>query len=363
MKTKTRDLRYCGVNAKKVRNAAPTLNEQNMAHLMEFITDRYKIYVRKDIKGRLAPWTQNPVLSVYKFTNVFREDDRVTRALIKLVSNNPELTYEDKVANTFLFRCWNNPDTFIDFGGPWSAADIYNGLALKEKVRPMYHGLREANPDRKWWSNAYNQGGTKYAWKFPDGEGWSRAKTEAEGAQYPDYEKDIPLRTFHIGPWLKEKDTFNRLNKAKEQKEAFDLISEIRGFARFLSYQVFVDLTYIEEFPFSENEFTIAGPGCRRGLDLVFDDYDGMTHEEALFFLRDNIDEYFRVLQAGDYTDLEWRPEDLFRTREPWDRHLNVMSLENCFCELSKYIRTVNGTGRPRNKYKPANPIHNLEVK
>jgi hypothetical protein len=29
------------------------------------------------------------------------------------------------------------------------------------------------------------------------------------------------------------------------------------------------------------------------------------------------------------------------------------MSLENCFCELSKYIRAITGTGRPRKKYVP----------
>lgn len=352
MKTKARDIPYCGVNEERIKKANPVLNEENMGHLLDFITERYLIHVRKDIKGKLAPWTQNPVLNLYKFTNVFREDDRVTRALIELVSHNSELSYEEKVVNTFLFRCWNNPDTFIDFGGPWTASAIYAGLKLKERVRPVYHKLLEAEPERKWWSNAYNQGGTKYAWKFPDGDGFSRARTEALGTQYSDYEADIPLRTFHIGPWLLEKDTFYRLSKAKDQKEAFSIITEIRGFAKFLAYQVFVDLTYIEDFPFSENEFTVAGPGCCRGLDLVFDDYDGMSHEDALFFLRDNINEYFYALEAGDYTGPAWNPEQLFKYRDPGDRCLNVMCLENCFCELSKYIRTVNGTGRPRNKYK-----------
>ena len=28
------------------------------------------------------------------------------------------------------------------------------------------------------------------------------------------------------------------------------------------------------------------------------------------------------------------------------------MVIENCMCELSKYVKAVNGTGRPRNKYK-----------
>ena len=231
---------------------------------------------------------------------------------------------------------------------------------LKEAVRPVCHELLQQNPDRKWWSSAYNQGGTKYAWKFPDGEGFSRAPSEEMGKTFQDYEPDIPLRVFHIGPWLKERKVFHRLMRAKDQKEAYYIIREIRGFASFLAYQVFVDLTYIEEFPFSENEFTVAGPGCKRGLDLVFTDYNGMTHEEALFWLRDNLDEYFTALEAGDYArGKPWNPEKLFKRRAPEDRRLTVMSLENCFCELSKYVKAVNGTGRPRNRYKPTTePYH-----
>lgn len=360
MKNKERDINYCGVDHKKIRKAEPYLNEENTAHLRDFIVDRYMTHVRKDILHKERPWTDNPVLQQYKFTNVFREDDRVSRALIELVSTNPGLTLEEKVLNTFLLRSWNNPDTFTDFGGPWTAEEIYQGLKLKEAVRPVYHELLQQNPDRKWWSSAYNQGGTKYAWKFPDGEGFSRAPSEEMGKTFQDYEPDIPLRVFHIGPWLKERKVFHRLMQAKDQKEAYDIIREIRGFASFLAYQVFVDLTYIEKFPFSENEFTVAGPGCKRGLDLVFTDYNGMTHEEALFWLRDNLDEYFTALEAGDYArGKPWNPEKLFKRRGPEDRRLTVMSLENCFCELSKYVKAVNGTGRPRNRYKPTTePYH-----
>lgn len=353
MRNKEQDTYYCGVRRNAIRKANPILNEENTAHLMDFIIERFRIHVRKDIMGKPQPWTKDPVLSKYKFTNVFREDDRVSRAVIDLVSTNEDLTLEEKVLNTFLIRSWNNPDTFTDFGGPWSAKEIYNGLKLKEKVRPRYHRLLRQDPDRKWWSSAYNQGGTKYAWKFPDGEGFSRAPSEEQGRKYQDYEPDIPLRVFHIGPWLKERNVFQRLMKARDQEAAYNIIREIRGFAAFLAYQVFVDLTYIEDFPFSENEFVVAGPGCKRGLDLVFTDYDGLTHEEALFWLRNNVDDYFYAIEAGDYGKHIWRPEKLFASRPEDDRRLNIMALENCFCELSKYIKAVNGTGRPRNNYHP----------
>lgn len=347
MRTKERDIPYCGVRYKVIKKANPVLNEQNTAHLMQFIIDRYGIYYAKDVLKLPAPWTKNPILSTYKFTNIFRENDRVSKALIKNVSKNKGLSLEDKVANTFLFRSWNNPYTFTDFGGPWSAEDIYNGLKLKETVRPLYKAIIDVDPDRKWFSVAYNQGSTKSMWKYPDG------KTHANNDKGA--ESDIPLRIFHIGPWLKKNNVYERVINAQSQKEVYDIIQELPSFAYFLSYQVFVDLTYIKDFPFSENEFTIAGPGCKRGLSYVFEDTDGMTPEECLFWLRDNMNEMFNGLSYGDCLPegYEWNPEQLFKDRAVYDRYINVMSLENCFCELSKYMRTYNKTGRPKVKYKP----------
>jgi hypothetical protein len=350
MQTKPRDVKYCNVDKTRIKRANPVLDEENMGHLMNFIVERYRIHVRKDILHRERPWTEDPVLDTYKFTNVFREDDRVSQALIHMVSHNPDLSYKEKVLNTFFFRAWNNPHTFKDLGGPWTVEEIYSG-SLRNDVRPRYRRLLKEDPERKWWSSAYNQGAIKSAWKFPLGTGAKTTSAEAEGR--PDYEPDIPLRVFNIGPVLKTLNTFNRMNMAESQEEVFRIISEIPGFANFMAYQVFVDLTYIEDFPFSENEFVVAGPGCKKGLDLVFDYKDGMTYEECLFWLRDNIDELFKGLEAGDYAKYTWRPEKLFKHRAEYDRCLNVMALENCFCELSKYVRTVNGTGRPRCKYVP----------
>ena len=347
MKTKKRDKRYCGVEQSRIESTVPEYDIESLNLLMRFIKGRYLIHIRKDIKGLSAPWVKDKVLQNYRFTNVRREDDKVTRALIDLVSTNDELDLEEKVLNTFLFRSWNNPDTFVLFYGPWSKSSIYAPARLKEQSRIIYYNTIKNEPERRFWSAAYNQGGTKHAWKFPDGDGYQRAYSEEKAKKYPDWEKDIPLRVFHIGPWLKQKNTFQKLMSSNDQKEAFDTIKEIRGFADFLAYQVFVDLTYIEEFPFSENEFTIAGPGCKKGLDRLFVDKKGLTYEECLFWLRDN----WETIQQDVKDKYRVDPEKLFRRLPEYDRCMNVMSLENCFCEFSKYIRTVKGEGRPKQRY------------
>lgn len=337
MRTKPRDKLYCDVNQQKIWKVKPSLNYNNIRYFYDFVTERYKIHVRKDFLKQKAPWTNDGVLQQYKFCNVRREHDRQSQYLIKNISTNPCLSLEDKIVNSFYFRAWNNWDTMKDLGGPWAAKDLYSSQ-MKQQIRPIYQKLAAEDPDRKWWSSAYNQGGTKQAWRYPN-------SNEKINKEY-----DIPLRVFHIGPWLKEHNTVKKLLNANDQKAAFEAIKEIQGFADFLAYQVFVDLTYIKEFPFSENEFVIAGPGCKKGLDYLFDDYDGMSPEEALFWLRDNVNYIFSNIMApnGQY----WDPKEIFIDLHIYDRCLNIMSLENCMCELSKYIRTIEGTGRPRVKYK-----------
>lgn len=337
MRTKPRDKLYCGVNQQRIRKVKPSLNYNNIRYFYDFVTERYKIHVRKDFLKQKAPWTNDGVLQQYKFCNVRREHDRQSQYLIKNISTNPCLSLEDKIVNSFYFRAWNNWDTMKDLGGPWAAKNLYSSQ-MKEQIRPIYQKLATEGSDRKWWSSAYNQGGTKQAWRYPN----SNKKINKE--------YDIPLRVFHIGPWLKEHNTVEKLLNASDQKAAFEAIKEIQGFADFLAYQVFVDLTYIKEFPFSENEFVVAGPGCKKGLDYLFDDYDGMSPEEALFWLRDNVDSLFS--QVAEDNKRSWDPEALFSDLPEYDRCLNIMSLENCMCELSKYIRTIEGTGRPRVKYK-----------
>lgn len=360
MKNKKADKEYCGVRKEVILTAEPTLDWDAVHHFKTFVIDRYKVHKRKDIKKLPAPWTDNPIIQEFKFTNVRREHDRQTRYLLDNITHNLTLTLEDKIVNTFLFRSWNNWATLKSFGFPYPAQALYNP-ELKEKVRPLYKSLTEENPDRLWYNNAYNQGGTKHAWKFPAGDGYQRAYKESEAKKYPDWEADIPLRPFHVGVWLGEQGIVEKLLNAKDQQEAFDIIKSVRGFADFLAYQVFVDLTYIKEFPFSENEFTIAGPGCKKGLDYIFIDRDGMTYEECLFWLRDKIndeeynlfmnDKLFNYEETKGYPHRKYFPTLLFNDLPEYDRCMNVMSLENCMCELSKYIRTVRGEGRPRNKY------------
>ena len=331
-----------------VKAAEPTLDWENVYHFKVFVIDRYRVHKRKDIQGLPAPWTKNPILQEFKFTNVRREHDKQTRYLLEHVTNNPELTLEDKIANSFIFRAWNNLETFRDFGFPYPVKKLYSPK-LKEKVRPLFHSLQNQQKDRLWFTNAFHLSGPKDMWGFVSAD-----------PSCMEREPEVPLRPFNIGVYLKELDIVNRLLNAKDQLEAFEIIKSLRGFADFLAYQIFVDLTYIKEFPFSENEFTVAGPGCKKGLNYIFIDKAGMSYEECLFWLRDNInygcqlfykDELYEVEELKGYPHREYNPEKLFSDLPKDERCMNVMSIENCMCELGKYLPILHGKRKKIRRY------------
>ena len=381
MKTKERDVLYCGVDEEKIKNSNPKLNKEVLGYHHLYLTERHEIYKKKELQKLPAPWTEDEVLKNYRFTNIRRELDRESKWLVKKVSTNNELSLEDKFYNTLLFRAYNNSTTMEILGFP--RKDIKN-IDL-ESFRQIIENFSNENPKYVWYSSAFNQGGLKYAYAFPyvtadkpylnqpklrtpvifkDGSKGTLEYREArdlestgEVIEIVGLEKNIPMRMLHMVKYHANDDLFGRVMSANNQQEVYDTLRSVHGLANFLSYQIFVDLTYIEEFPFSENEFVISGPGCSRGIEMLFDDKDGMTDDECMFWLRDNIK------KVWEENDLRYYPEELFDHLPEYDRVYNVMMLENSFCELSKLTKAKQESGRPRNTYKSRESILSNQIK
>lgn len=326
MRNKPADIPYCGVRKKVIKRANPVLSEKNLLRLYNFITRRYKVHYRKDVLGEAPPWTKDSVIADFRFTNVRREHDKETKWVIEHITSNPALSYEDKLLNVFLFRVYNRHETAELIGMPIAFSKWIRWDA--EPYRELFEEALEENPKRLFFTAAFKTSGVKGCFKRTTGE------------------PCVHMAVLKFMEILNKSDFVNFINRCKSPVEIMEVLTRIKGIGEFLAYQIFVDMAYIPEFPFSENEFTVAGPGCKRGLNCLFEDKDGMTHEECLFWLRDNIDDLF-INKLGK----PWNPDKLFKDLPAYDRKMNVMSLENCFCELSKYIRAKEGTGHPRQKY------------
>ena len=305
MKNKPRDKFYCGVRKEIIKMRIPKLNRKNFELLKYWISERYKIHLKKDIQKLSPPWTKDEILQKYRFTNVRREHDKETKWLIKNICLNQKLTYENKILNTILFRLFNKSSTVEEIG-------------LINFDREF--SFKKMNKNKIYFSNAFFTSGPK----------------TTANKLFPN-EKNMTNKIIKLVYYHKKLTIADRIKSSENQKQVFDNLLSMPGIGKFLAYQIFVDLTYMEEFLFSENEFTAAGPGCIKGLKLIFDDFDKMNYEEALFWLRDN-QNLFNF-------------NNLFQDLEEYDKKINVMSLENCMCEISKYIRACNGKGRLRAKY------------
>lgn len=329
MNYKSNDIPYLGCRADKIKSAQPVLNVENFRHLYTWVTDRYAVHIKKDVKKLPAPWTDNPVIQEFRFTNVRREHDKETKWVIENICK-ADMSEANLWMNLILFRMINKSETCKHFM-PLDFDHI--------NWNSIYQYVLNAPADYVMFTNAFKTSGVKGA----------AAKSLGHVSAFKDKEYGVPPLISVIEYCKKlydEESLIVALGNSVTAQDFFTSLQTVPGIGYFLAYQIFVDYTYCEDSPWSENEFVVAGPGARRGLDLVFENRDGMTYEESLFWLRDNWQ------NICDWLGLYWNPDQIFSDLEPSDRYMNVMSLQNCHCEISKYIRAVNGTGRPRNKYR-----------
>ena len=319
----SQDTPYCGVNPYIIQVAKPILDETNFEMLFKFIVERYKIHLKKDVWNQEPPWTNDKILRDYRFTNVRREHDKETKWVINNIVFNKALSYRDKILNIIAFRLFNKHETFEIFGALNFDKDFD-----PEAYRRLFKEKSKKCPGYVFFTNAFFTSGMK------------RCIDKGISEEY------VPVRVLKFVKKLADSKIFTRIRNSKNQKEVFEVLTSYEGLGSFIAYQMFIDFTYIPEFPFTEDEFTVVGPGCKKGLNYVFKSLGGMTYEEALFWLRDNIEtEFFK-------RDFDWNPDALYQDIPDNSRYLSLMSLENCHCELAKYIAVLNRTGRPRNLYK-----------
>lgn len=326
MKNKIKDIEYCNVDKDKIFHANPKFNYDSIKLLRYYIVERYSIYYKKDILNLPSPWTCNNVFRNYKFTNIRREYDRTSRWLIENISRNNKISYEDKIYQTLIFRLFNRIETAEIIG--LGDNEFFNG----DYVSRCRDIISKVPDGYRFYTNAYKTGGTN----------------SGIFSSYPDDNRYMSVILMIDD--LRNRNYANILSNKENQLEVYLELNRLKGIGRFIAYQLYVDLTYIEEFPFSENEFVVAGPGCFYGSELLLIDrydFDGLNPDEMVFYLRDNLDELFiwagcESLSRDEFPGL---PED-----EPI---INVMSMENILCEYQKFYRATYGISRPRNKYHP----------
>ena len=291
-----------------------------MTLFWNYIAERHRIYKKKET-GESWPWTEDRILQEYKFTNVFRDLDTGTKYLIEKILLNLK-SLEAVIFNCIIYRIYNKIETMEAIG--IQEAERFDVKKFKSK-------LRIQKKKKKIFTNAF----IVPAYNF------IKATTDKIGKTaiiINDLSKNINVIS-------------NDIEKKRDSQYTVSRIKQIEGIGTFLSYQIAVDIGYWDKEIFNESEFTVAGPGARRGINRIFESRGDYSYERSIQYLCEIQDEWFEKINVN--------PKELFSDRK--EPSVNLMATENCLCEISKYLKVHYSEGRPRNKYRNEKAVsHNF---
>jgi hypothetical protein len=303
------------------------LNQEVFDIYKYFVIERNRIYKKRFIEFKDRPWTDDKILQDYRFTNIKRTQDRQTLNLLTNITNNNLISYRDKLFFSIIFRTWNKWESFKIIISENPTIDKYLSTSIQE-YQSRINNYRSSNPDYKFFTDAFMVSGFLGSNRLDD---------------HNNVIEDSVIRPIYLGNKIIKSGILNQLELCKNDKECYNNLVSISGLSKFLAYQIYIDLTYIKDSPFCEDNLVIAGPGCRAGIDYVSND-NNVDYEQFLKELWNNQDLLFQPYNLNDEFNYEYYYHG--------SKILSLEDLENSFCEFSKYFTLYSNRRKKIRKYK-----------
>ncbi len=282
-----------------------------------FAAERQEMFMRR-VLGTTPPWTEDPILSIHRFTNAYRASDRVSQYLIRHVIYEGSQKSEEVFFRAILFKLFNRIETWESLRrklGTLSWRDFSFDTYAKVLDGLLEHGERV-------YSAAYIM------------------PSPAFGSPRK-HRNHLRLIEHMMGDRAPKK-----LAKTGSLREAFELLRGYPSLGEFLAFQFAIDVNYSELTDFSEMEFVVAGPGARDGISKCFNDMAGLSEAEIIKVMAERATDEFARLGM--------------KFQSLWGRSLQLIDCQNVFCEVSKYARVAHpeiegksGRTRIKQKYIP----------
>lgn len=279
--------------------------QKSLETFFRYARERYRIFLKRQ-QGLPKPWTKDPVLQRYRFCNVRREDDRVTKWFAdnwRGVGSKPATTF-----GCIAFRFFNRIET--------------------GKVLVRSHLLDDWRPYvvRTMLSKTKPLVGAAYIINTSGSPG----KKKLEGLI------DI------LNP-IWEAQQKGELSKFKTIQEAHERISQFWYVGNFMAYQSCADLRWTPVLynATDVNTWACAGPGTARGLARLMNEpvtrfkYGNPKGQAEMLPL-------LRELLAASYSSKYW-PQSY--------PNLELSDVSNWCCETDKILRVKLGEGEPKQRY------------
>lgn len=282
-----------------------------------FAAERQLIYFRR-LQGLPAPWTKDPILGGFRFTNAYRAADRVSQYLIRNVIYRGVWSPEDLFFRILLFKLFNKVET-------WKL--------LERVLGPLSFQTYRFEAYDKVLTEGMSRGAKIYsaAYIMPSARSFGHPKKHRNHLRL-------------LEAMMSNRVTV-RVGRCTSMKEVFELLRSYVGIGDFLAYQYAIDLNYSELTEFSEMEFVVPGPGARDGIRKCFPNAGGLADAEIIKLVCDR--------QTGEFSRSGFEFEIL------WGRPLQLIDCQNLFCEVDKYarlahpdVRIPKGRSRIKQKYR-----------
>lgn len=304
------------------------IKEDTFQYYFYFIQERMNIFWNK-YNCQNPPWTNDEILKVYKFTNVYRASDRVSQYLIRNViyNNNIFFTEEDILLRILVFKIFNKIETWEYIEKRLGAIRINNfDLNQINKI------LIERKSQFPIFNNAYMMTGTHSSYKHLN-------------FKHEKWLEMVRLEMVKGG-------VFQKILKAKSLENVYILLRDCSFIGDFLAYQYAIDFNYSPVIDFSEDSFVKAGIGAIRGIKKCFEPLGKDTFEDAIRFTQENFEDYQRKFGQTEFRNL-------------FGRVPTLIDIQNCFCETDKYLRAKMpelqiDNKRIKQKYKETPSVLNL---
>lgn len=277
--------------------------------LIAFIKEREAIRIAKEA-GKPRPWTSDPILNTYRFCNVRRNDDRVSRwihqnMLFDTPWSDPLVEQPDLWFAMVVARLFNNEQTL-------------EALVTCRDILPF-------RPDvmRKRLQNRAKAGHKNFNAAYI-------VSTNGRAMDKVEYVVDVILKPL----WKDRARLRPTINDTLDSWH--QLLCSYQGLGSFMAAQVVADMKYVEPLRSASDWawWAASGPGSKRGLNRVMGRHCDAPYPEARW--------------REDFHDL-W---NVVNGKLKWKEPITGQDLQNCLCEFDKYERARTGEGRPKQIYK-----------
>lgn len=292
---------YTGPSRARALTPASKKLFPNLCDLLNFVVERHNVYLKR-AAGQPWPWTSDPKLRAFRFTNVYRELDKETEWIfLNWLAQVDEVWFASLVARHIN---WHPTLMWLPHPDPWQPEEFLKQMQVV------------AENNDKVFSAAYMINQT-----IPGGKGLSKAGY---------------LERYLFSPAWKQREIL-RPRPREQLWEFHERLMTMRGVGSFIAAQIVADTKHFDpniNHAVDWHTWAAIGPGSARGMRMLRGEPPDQRWDER---------EWHSLLQILQV--------ELNKRLPPGWPDLDAQNVQNCLCEFSKYVR-----GYSRQRFFPPHP-------